>query len=187
MLFRSILPFYPVATRYRIGNTANIVPLRRLFTHHRHQCLKSGTLQQIFQEGPVHLVPECRSLRPPTSRRSEHIYIDTLFHPHLPRSIEQYSTPLRHTYNTPYYTMASKFVENLEEVPTTHPHLNVSLDDVLAEDNRRRSGSHSSDSSQASSPRSGSTSPTSPNTESKINAIRRRAFTLGSKKGRRDS
>lgn len=82
--------------------------------------------------------------------------------------------------------MASRFVENLEEVPITHPHLNVSLDDILAEESRKRSTSQSSDGSHMD--RSGSdsaTSPTSPTSESKMNAIRRRALTLGSKKGRR--
>jgi lariat debranching enzyme len=84
--------------------------------------------------------------------------------------------------------MASRFVENLEEVSITHPHLNVSLDDILAEEGRKRSTSSSSDGSQTA--RSGSDSapsPTSPTSESKMNAIRRRAFTLGSKKGRRAS
>lgn len=83
--------------------------------------------------------------------------------------------------------MASRFVENLSEVPITHPHLNVSLDDILAEEaSRKRSGSQSSQSSQNDTSRSGSgsDSPTSPTTESKMNAIRRRALTLGSKKGR---
>jgi hypothetical protein len=37
--------------------------------------------------------------------------------------------------------MASRFVENLDEVPITHPHLNVSLDDILAEESRKRSTS----------------------------------------------
>lgn len=85
--------------------------------------------------------------------------------------------------------MSSRFVENLSEVPITHPHLNVSLDDILAEEEtRKRSGSQSSQSSQndtSSRSGSGSESPTSPTTESKMNAIRRRALTLGSKKGRR--
>ncbi|CAO2650764.1 Nn.00g020560.m01.CDS01 [Neocucurbitaria sp. VM-36] len=82
--------------------------------------------------------------------------------------------------------MASRFVENLEEVPITHPHLNVSLEDILAEENRKRSGSHSSESSTNG--RSGSDSvpsPTSPTSEGK--AVKRRAFTLGSRKGRRAS
>jgi lariat debranching enzyme len=82
--------------------------------------------------------------------------------------------------------MASRFVENLEEVPITHPHLNVSLEDILAEESRKRSTSQSSDSSHTD--RSGSDSaqsPTSPTSEGKMNAIRRRALTLGSKKGRR--
>ncbi|XP_014554652.1 hypothetical protein COCVIDRAFT_39527 [Bipolaris victoriae FI3] len=82
-------------------------------------------------------------------------------------------------------TMASRFVENLEEVPNSHPHLNVSLDDILAEERRKRSSSQSSGSSEPR--RSGSTSaammPTSPTTESKI----KRAFTIGGKKGRRSS
>lgn len=82
--------------------------------------------------------------------------------------------------------MASRFVENLEEVPITHPHLNVSLDDILAEESRKRSSSQSSDSSHTD--RSGSdsaASPMSPTSDSKMSAIKRRAFTLGSKKGRR--
>jgi lariat debranching enzyme len=87
--------------------------------------------------------------------------------------------------------MSSRFVENLETIaPITHPHLNVSLDDILAEEGRKRSSSHSSESSQTSGRRSGSDatpSPSSPTTESKIDSIRRRAFTLGSKKGRRTS
>jgi lariat debranching enzyme len=80
--------------------------------------------------------------------------------------------------------MASRFVENLEEVPITHPHLNVSLEDILAEENRKRSISQSSDSS-AHSGSDSLPSPTSPTSESKMNAMKRRAFTLGSKKGRR--
>lgn len=86
-------------------------------------------------------------------------------------------------------TMASKFVENLEEVPITHPHLNVSLDDILAEEGRKRSASQSSDSSNSNG-RSGSESaqsPTSPQHESPLGSIKRRAFTLGSKKIRRPS
>jgi lariat debranching enzyme len=84
--------------------------------------------------------------------------------------------------------MASRFIENLEEVPITHPHLNVSLEDILAEDRRKRSTSQSSDNSQSA--RFGSdspSSPTSPTTESKMDTIKRRAFALGSKKGRRTS
>ncbi|KAF2996652.1 hypothetical protein E8E13_003533 [Curvularia kusanoi] len=81
--------------------------------------------------------------------------------------------------------MASKFVENLEEVPITHPHLNVSLDDILAEEGRKRSSSQSSQSSNSNG-RSGSESaqsPTSPtHHEGHLGSIRRRAFTLGSKK-----
>jgi hypothetical protein len=81
--------------------------------------------------------------------------------------------------------MASRFVENLEEVPISHPHLNVSLDDILAEESRKRSSSQSSGSSETRRSGSSSTpSPTSPiNTESKL----KRAFTIGSKKGRRTS
>ena len=81
--------------------------------------------------------------------------------------------------------MASRFVENLEDVPITHPHLNVSLEDILAEEGRKRSTSQSSESSHT--VRSGSESapsPTSPTSESKMDSIKRRAFTLGSKKGR---
>ncbi|KAF7676907.1 hypothetical protein GT037_005119 [Alternaria burnsii] len=76
--------------------------------------------------------------------------------------------------------MASRFVENLEEVPISHPHLNVSLDDILAEESRKRSSSQSSGSSETRRSGSSSTpSPTSPiNTESKL----KRAFTIGSKK-----
>ena len=83
--------------------------------------------------------------------------------------------------------MASKFVENLEEVPITHPHLNVSLDDILAEEGRRRSASQSSESSNSNG-RSGSESaqsPTSPTHESHLGSIKRRALTLGSRKVRR--
>jgi lariat debranching enzyme len=84
--------------------------------------------------------------------------------------------------------MSSRFVENLEEVPITHPHLNVSLEDILAEESRKRSTSQSSDQSHAD--RSGSDSlpsPTSPTSDSKMNLLKRRALALGSKKGRRDS
>jgi lariat debranching enzyme len=80
--------------------------------------------------------------------------------------------------------MASRFVENLEEVPITHPHLNVSLEDILAEDMRKRSTSSSSDSAGSDSP-SSPTSPISPTSASKMDTIRRRALALGSKKGRR--
>ena len=86
--------------------------------------------------------------------------------------------------------MASKFVENLEEVPITHPHLNVSLDDILAEEGRKRSSSQSSSSSHSNG-RSGSEtaqSPTSPtHPEGHLGSITRRAFALGSKKIRRTS
>ncbi|KAH3918175.1 hypothetical protein HBI56_144270 [Parastagonospora nodorum] len=81
--------------------------------------------------------------------------------------------------------MSSRFVENLDEVPITHPHLNVSLDDILAEEGRKRSTSQSSNSSHTA--RSGSdsvSSPTSPTSESKMNGLKRRALALGSKKGR---
>lgn len=102
-----------------------------------------------------------------------------------------------YTYNTLkslYHTMTtSKFMEILEptEAPsiTTHPHLNVSLEDILAEEGRKRSASQSSESSQAGSPDSGSGSGNeslkSPTEESKASAFRRRALTLGSRKGRR--
>jgi lariat debranching enzyme len=86
--------------------------------------------------------------------------------------------------------MASKFVENLEEVPNTHPHLNVSLEDILAEEGRKRSSSQSSESSNSNgrSGSEGAQSPTSPtHHESHLGSIRRRAFTLGSKKVRRAS
>ncbi|KAH9870683.1 hypothetical protein IAQ61_006161 [Plenodomus lingam] len=87
--------------------------------------------------------------------------------------------------------MASRFVENLDTVSTiSHPHLNVSLEDILAEEGRKRSSSQSSESSQTAGRRSGSesvASPTSPTNENKMDTIRRRAFTLGSKKGRRAS
>lgn len=85
----------------------------------------------------------------------------------------------------------SKFMEILEptEAPsiTTHPHLNVSLEDILAEEGRKRSVSQSSEGSQSGSrdSGSGSESPKSPTDESKSSAFRRRAFTLGSRKGRR--
>lgn len=88
--------------------------------------------------------------------------------------------------NATTLSMASRFVENLDDVPITHPHLNVSLDDILAEERRKRSSSQSSlDGSETR--RSGSSSaamsPTTPTTESKI----KRAFTIGGKKGRRSS
>ncbi|KAL6706765.1 hypothetical protein ACN47E_005101 [Coniothyrium glycines] len=87
--------------------------------------------------------------------------------------------------------MASRFVENLDTTtPITHPHLNVSLNDILAEEGRKRSSSQSSESSHTSDRQSGSessNSPTSPTTESKMDSIKRRAFTLGSKKGRTPS
>lgn len=79
----------------------------------------------------------------------------------------------------------SRFVENLEDVPITHPHLNVSLEDILAEEGRKRSTSQSSDTTRSGS--DSTPSPTSPTSPSKMDAIRRRAFTLGSKKGRRES
>ncbi|KAL5120223.1 lariat debranching enzyme [Pleosporales sp. CAS-2024a] len=81
--------------------------------------------------------------------------------------------------------MASRFVENLDEVLITHPHLNVSLDDILAEEGRKRSSSQSSHTSYT--PRSGSDSaaiPVSPASESKRNTLKRRAMHLGSNKGR---
>lgn len=81
--------------------------------------------------------------------------------------------------------MTSKFTEILEpsEAPTyTHPHLNVSLEDVLAEEGRKRSASQSS---QSSGSRSGSDSPASPTDEGKSKMFRRRAFTFGAKKDRR--
>jgi len=79
----------------------------------------------------------------------------------------------------------SRFVENLEEVPITHPHLNVSLEDILAEETRKRSTSQSSETARSGS--NSTPSPTSPTSPSKMDAIRRRAFTLGSKKVRRES
>lgn len=79
--------------------------------------------------------------------------------------------------------MVSRFVENLEEVPISHPHLNVSLEDILAEEKRKRSTSDSSNSSYNGRSGSDSTaSPTSPTSPSKM-----RRFTLGSKNGRRAS
>jgi lariat debranching enzyme len=85
--------------------------------------------------------------------------------------------------------MASKFVENLSDVPITHPHLNVSLDDILAEEGRRRSASQSSTSSHTTTARSASDAaqPPSPTHPSKMGSIRRHALNLGSKKVRRVS
>lgn len=85
--------------------------------------------------------------------------------------------------------MTSKFQEILEptQAPTyTHPHLNVSLEDILRE-GRERSASQSSSSDSSSNTQSGNDAPKSPTSESKSSAFRRRAFTLGSKKGRRAS
>ncbi|KAF2266967.1 hypothetical protein CC78DRAFT_577500 [Lojkania enalia] len=82
--------------------------------------------------------------------------------------------------------MTSKFTEILEpsEAPTyTHPHLNVSLEDILAEEGRKRSGSESSTSSQHDD-NSGSDTPKSPTDLGKAKSLRRRAFTFGNKKGR---
>lgn len=85
--------------------------------------------------------------------------------------------------------MTSKFQEILEpaEAPTyTHPHLNVSLEDILKE-GRERSASQSSASSQSHfGSGSGNESPKSPTQESKSSAFKRR-ITLGSKKGRRET
>ena len=80
--------------------------------------------------------------------------------------------------------MGSKFVENLSDVPITHPHLNV-----LAEEGRKRSASQSSTSSQTLTARSASDTaqPPSPTQSGKMGSIRRRALTLGSKKIRRAS
>lgn len=81
---------------------------------------------------------------------------------------------------------STKFIEILEpaQAPTyTHPHLNVSLDDILRE-GRERSASESSASSQPHQS-SGNSSPKSPTDESKGSSFKRRAFALGSKKGRR--
>jgi len=86
--------------------------------------------------------------------------------------------------------MTSKFVELLdpsEASAYSHPHLNVSLEDILAEEGRERSASQSSSNSESSPPRSGSDGPKSPTEESKGSMFRRRAFTLGTKMGRRTS
>ncbi|KAF2002873.1 DBR1-domain-containing protein [Amniculicola lignicola CBS 123094] len=74
----------------------------------------------------------------------------------------------------------AKILEPSEQPTYTHPHLNVSLEDILAEEGRRRSDSQSSSSS-------GSTSPKSPTDEGKGRGLKRRGFTFGSKKGRRTS
>ena len=80
---------------------------------------------------------------------------------------------------------STKFIEILEpaQAPSyTHPHLNVSLEDILRE-GRERSASESSASSHSHSSDNGN--PKSPTDESKSSAFKRRAFNLGSKKGRR--
>lgn len=151
-----------------------------------------------------------RYLRPPSVRPSitynplshplsptqqKHISPDS---PSVPRSLAYHylldsispGTHQHHNITTSHSpTMTSKFTEILEpsDAPTyTHPHLNVSLEDILAEEGRKRSASQSSVSSQSSNPRSGSNSPVSPTTEeSKKEGLRRRAFTFGSKKVRR--
>ncbi|EMD91694.1 hypothetical protein COCC4DRAFT_57286 [Bipolaris maydis ATCC 48331] len=118
-----------------------------------------------------------------------HLYRSTRLppHAHYPSSqLPTHTTTFNHNLaQLLLATMASRFVENLEEVPISHPHLNVSLDDILAEERRKRSSSQSSASSEPR--RSGSTSaammPASPTTESKI----KRAFTIGGKKGRRST
>lgn len=84
-------------------------------------------------------------------------------------------------------TTTTKFIEILEpaHAPTyTHPHLNVSLEDILRE-GRERSASESSESGSSAQSRKSSDTATAPAEESKASAFRRRAFTLGSKKGRR--
>ncbi|KAF2131573.1 hypothetical protein P153DRAFT_383667 [Dothidotthia symphoricarpi CBS 119687] len=83
--------------------------------------------------------------------------------------------------------MTSKFTEILEptQAPTyTHPHLNVSLEDILAEEGRKRSASQSSQGSQTGSDSSAPPSPTSSTHDhaSKMGLLKRRAFTLGTKK-----
>lgn len=125
------------------------------------------------------------------SKAESHKTLDICLHcssksDHLATSILQLRASPSHTHA---YTMASRFVENLESTTSiTHPHLNVSLDDILAEEGRKRSSSHSSEGSHSSDRRSGSdttSSPTSPTSESKMDSIKRRALSLGSKKGRR--
>ncbi|KAF2018975.1 hypothetical protein BU24DRAFT_458698 [Aaosphaeria arxii CBS 175.79] len=88
--------------------------------------------------------------------------------------------------------MTSKFTEILEpsEAPTyTHPHLNVSLEDVLAEEGRKRSGSHSSSSSHSSNSRTGSdAAPKSPtSSEESVKDGLKRRFTFGRNKARRST
>jgi hypothetical protein len=84
--------------------------------------------------------------------------------------------------------MMSKFQEILEptEAPTyTHPHLNVSLDDILKE-GRDQSTSDSSESSPSTETPKSPTSPTSMD-EGKAGLFKRRTFMLGTIKGRRGS
>jgi len=86
--------------------------------------------------------------------------------------------------------MSSRFVENLDTfAPISHPHLNVSLEDILAEEGRKRSSSQSSESSQNTSHPSGSyvsANPTSPTNVTKFGTMKR-SFTLATKKDRRPS
>ncbi len=100
-----------------------------------------------------------------------------------------------HHHTTNIFKMASRFVENLTDIPISHPHLNVSLSDILAEETRKRSVSSSSTSSTTSSHSTSPTSsttptsprPTSPGGLNRQNATRKRGFTLSGRKGRSGS
>ena len=85
--------------------------------------------------------------------------------------------------------MTSKFTEILDTANApayTHPHLNVSLEDILAEEGRKRSSSESSESlnSNSSAPRFGSKSPdfSSLSSPSPTKESIKRRFTLGRKR-----
>jgi lariat debranching enzyme len=76
--------------------------------------------------------------------------------------------------------MASKFIEILEpsDVAYTNSNLNVSLEDILAEEGRIRSDSQSSSSSNGSSSRSDSDSAKSPTDDNKKEDGIHRRFTF---------
>lgn len=97
------------------------------------------------------------------------------------------TTEYLHNYIT---IMSSRFVENLDAFPPiSHPHLNVSLEDILAEESRKRMSSQSIESTQNSSQRSASnpsTTSISSTNLSKLSTIKR-SLTHRTKKNLRTS
>lgn len=170
-----------------LSSADNHISTESLLQHQKATCLP--VLRRLTRSRPLASVSSPSELASTLCLLSITIYLFACPDRHLrlePRA--DISRPLVFSsFNVLHQTgsMTSRFTELLDSdaAPsyTSHPHLNVSLEDILAKEGRNRSNSESSTRSDPSTSRSESSSPMSPApTEKK--GIRMRAFTFGNKR-----